>query len=450
MAKKQKKTARNLIVLGVILLAITGAVLFAVFSKREVILTVQTEKVTRRNLTETVVANGKIQPFEQLSINPEVSGEIIDLPVKEGQLVKKGDLLVRIKPDNYIASTNSAHATYQSCLASKELAEATMAKAELEFKRNEELFKKGLISDSTFLEFKTALDVAHAEHRGSIYRAEQARAALDKTLDDLSKTTIFSPISGTITKLKSHKGERVVGTQMMAGTEIMTLANLDDMEAWVDIGEMDVILIARGQKAKLEVDAYRDRKFSGEVTEIANSSKDAGASSAASQEGTKFQVKIRVLDKEIFRPGMSVTAEIETRYRTNILTVPIQSVTTRLPKAADKTNTVASATNTLAGATNPPSTTNVLVGTTNATLAKGTNAATAKPIEVVFVQEGDHVKMVPVKRGINDDNWAEITDGLAENQAVVSGGYKAINRELEDGKKVTVGAVSSLDKEPAK
>jgi HlyD family secretion protein len=457
MAKKRKNTARNIIALSVILLAVAGAVVFAVYSKREVIVTVQTYKASRRSLTETVVANGKIQPVEQLSINPEVSGEIIDLPVKEGQLVKKGDLLVNIRPDNYIASTNSAHATYQSCLAAKELAQATMVKAELEFKRNEELFNKQLISDSVFLEFKTALDVARADHRGSIFRADQARAALDKTLDDLSKTTIASPISGTITKLKSHKGERVVGTAMMAGTEIMTLASLEEMEAWVDIGEMDVILIVRGQKARLEVDAYRDRTFTGVVTEIANSSKNAAtANTGTSQEGTKFEVKIRIMEKEVFRPGMSVTAEIETRYRTNALTVPIQSVTTRLPKPPEigKTNSVAGTTN----AAKDGWTNSVAKAKTNSTLTSSTTNAAAgvkagdapKPIEVVFVVEGDRVKMVPVKRGVSDDSHVEIIEGLQEGAVVVSGGYKAINRELEDGKKVVVGTPPTADKEPGK
>jgi len=254
------------------------------------------------------------------------------------------------------------------------------------------------------------------------------------------------------------------------GTEIMTVADLNEMEARVDIGEMDVVLIAPGQKARLEVDAFKDRKFPGAVTEIANSSKGSGLQasivSSQSQDATKFEVKIRINEKEAFRPGMSVTAEIETRSRTNALTVPIASVTTRLPKETEKkegdkkpgkgssgsTNLVASAKTNAAHAaaatTNAVATaTNAVAAATNAAPAEGTNALASgkkakdapKPQEVVFVVESDRVKMVPVKIGVSDDSYWEITEGLKEGQEVVSGGYKAISRELEDGKKVRKG-----------
>ena len=395
-------------------------------------------------------------------INPEVSGEIIELPVKEGQDVKKGDLLVKIKPDNYVASRNSAEASYQSALAGKNLAYANLNKAQLEHKRFQELFGAKLVSDSQFLEAQTSLEVMKASFETATHQVAQFKAALAKTDDDLSKTTIYSPIDGTVSRLRSQIGERVVGTQLMAGTEIMTVANLEAMEARVDIGEIDVILIGVGQTARLEVDAFRDRKFNGTVTEIANSAKGtlggALASSSQSsgppqsQEATKFEVKIRVQEKELFRPGMSVTAEIETRSRTNVLTVPIQSVTTRIPKKPkkDKKSRDAQKTN------SPSETTNLAVLTaTNSTAGSRTNFSKSgeskkpgdapKPIEVVFALEGDHVKMVPVKRGISDDAYVEITEGLKEEQEIISGGYKAINRELEDGKKIKKGEVVSGD-----
>jgi HlyD family secretion protein len=228
----------------------------------------------------------------------------------------------------------------------------------------------------------------------------------------------------------------------MAGTEVMTIANLNEMEARVDIGEVDVILIAVGQRTRLEVDAFRDRKFTGTVTEIANAAKGpAGASSSSSsssmqsQEATKFEVKIRVHEKEPFRPGMSVTAEIETRYRTNVLTVPIQSVTTRLPKG---TNDAKASNPGDKKRNNPSKQTNT--GTDTNTTARGDKRnGASKPIEVVFLLEGERVKQVPVKRGISDDAYVEITEGLQQEQEVVSGGYKAINRELEDGKKIKRG-----------
>jgi HlyD family secretion protein len=235
----------------------------------------------------------------------------------------------------------------------------------------------------------------------------------------------------------------------MAGTEVMTVANLEEMEARVDISEIDVILIALGQKARLEVDAFRDRKFTGTVTEIANSSKGSGpatsssfsSSSSQQQEATKFEVKIRVQEKELFRPGMSVTAEIETRSRSNVLTVPIQSVTTRLPKKSDEKKNLDKAQEERANAVVSAKTNGPVPSRTNSTRTAENKkpGESPKPIEVVFVVDGAKVKMLPVKRGISDDAYVEVIEGLNEGQEIVSGGYKAINRELEDGKRIKKG-----------
>jgi len=450
MPKSKAKTWKKIIVSLVILLIIGGG-FYVTFRKKEMPITVQTEKVAKRNLTELVVANGKIQPVVQVKISPEVSGEIIALPVKEGQQVKKGDLLVKIKPDNYIASRDSSKASYLYSLTSSNSAAASLEKAESEFNRNRQLHENKLVSDSTYQDAKMAYEVAKASLAGAKQQVDMAKASLLKAEDDLSKTTIYSPLDGTITKLNSQLGERVVGTAMMAGTEIMTVSDLNEMETRVDISEIDVVLIAIGQNARLEVDSFKDRKFKGVVTEIANSAKTT--TSGSSQEATKFEVKIRFSEKEAFRPGMSVTAEIETRSRTNVLTVPIQSVTTRMPKNKDsKTNAVAS-TNTVKGSTNKePQATKETTTTTNtaSTNSTGTNVTTdarnkkktnegIKPIEVAFVVENGKIKMKPVKRGICDDTYVEITEGLTEGEDVVSGGYKAINRELEDGKAVVIG-----------
>lgn len=444
MANPKSKKRRKLIIFAVIVLVVGGLAAAAFLRKREVILTVQTEKVTPRNLTEIVVANGRVQPVVYVKISPEVSGEIIEMPVKEGQPVKKGDLLVRIKPDTYIANSNSATASYRGSLAGKSTAEANLARAEAEFRRQESLFKGSLVSESLFVDAKTSFDVAKAQLRSSTHQVEMSRAALDRAEEDLRKTVIHSPLEGTVIRLNSQQGERVVGTAMMAGTEIMTIADLNEMEARVEVGEVDVPLIQVGQVARIEGDAFKDRKFNGLVTEIANSSRGLtlGASSGGfggqSQEATKFEVKIRIKDKEAFRPGMSFTAEIETRYRTNVLTVPIASVTTRLPKT---TNTVAKAgsTNAVAATNAAGATASSVAGSTNGP-ATGRKAGEApKPIEVVFLKDGDVAKMVPIKRGISDDSYMEITEGLQEGQEVVSGGFKAISRELEDGKKIKVG-----------
>jgi HlyD family secretion protein len=419
----------------IICLGAGGAGAWQHYRKREVILTVQTEKVARRDITELVVANGKIQPVIQVVINPEVSGEITELPVKEGQPVQKGDLLVKIKPDNYQAARNSAQANHRSAIAAQALAKANLKKAEIERKRAQNLAASKLISESALLDAETSFDVMQASYETSVHQAAQAAASLAKADDDLAKTTIYSPMSGIVTKLKSQRGERVVGTALMAGTEIMTVADLDEMEARVDIGEVDVVLIQTGQVARLEIDAYRDRKFKGIVTEIANSSKTSGNAQNAggggggggqsSQEATKFEVKIRVQEKEPLRPGMSVTAEIETRYRTNVLTVPIQSVTTRIPKNTNATPALISNSANTVKAAAPP--------------AEKEAVKKEKPVEVIFSLTGDRVKVVPVKRGISDEAFVEITEGVSESLDVVSGGYKAINRELEDGKQVKVG-----------
>jgi HlyD family secretion protein len=421
--------------IGIVLAALTLA---ALLRKREVVISVQTDKVARRNLTELVVANGRIQPVVQVVISPEVAGEITALPVKEGDRVKKGVLLVQIKPDNYEASRNSAEANYLSALAGKTVAQTELDKAEAEFKRNQDLFRNQLVSDSVMLEFKTAFDVARLRHTNAVHQADQARYGLDKARDDLSKTTILSPMDGTVTRLRSQPGERVLGTSFNMGTEIMTIANLEDMEARVDIGEIDVVLIKPGQRARLEVDAFKDRKFNGTVTEIANAAKGSTSlgQSSQSQEATKFEVKIRIMEKENFRPGMSVSAEIETRYATNVLTAPIAAVTTRLPRGAG--------TNAPATPAKPPAEDE----DPNVVKAPKASRDAPKPVEVVFVVEGDHVKQAPVKIGISDDSHWEITEGLREGQEIVSGGYKAVSRELEDDKKVRKSAPEkSGDKE---
>lgn len=441
------KKRRKFIVFGLIIIVLAGLTLAAVLKKREVVITIQTDKVTRRNLTELVVANGKIQPVMQVVISPEVAGEITALPVKEGDRVKKGDLLVQIKPDNYEASRNSAEANYKSALASKTVAQAELDKAAAEFKRNEELFRTRLVSDSVMLDFKTVYDVAKLRYTNSVHQADQAKYGLDKALDDLSKTKILSPMDGTVTRLRSQAGERVLGTSFNMGTEIMTIADLEAMEARVDIGEIDVVLIKPGQRVRLEVDAFKDRKFSGVVTEIANSSRTATSfgQSSQSQEATKFEVKVRITEKENFRPGMSVSTEIETRYATNVLTVPIAAITTRVPKtnapASKSTNAVAS---THSSTSSPASS----LADTNAAKPDRKGKDAPKPTEVVFVIEGDHVKQMPVKIGISDSDYWEITDGLSEGQEIASGGYKAVNRELEDGKKFRKGTPEkSGDKE---
>ena len=393
--------------------------------------------MAKRDLTESVVATGNIQPVTKVVINPEVAGEIVELPVKEGQKVKEGDLLLKIRPDNYVASRNLAEASYNSSLSQLKLTEANLEKAKADFMRTEAMYGDKLISEAEFLSGRNAFQVASASAESAQHGVEQAKASLDQADEDLAKTTIVAPIDGTITQLRSEKGERVVGTSLMAGTEIMTVAQLETIEARVEVGEIDVVEIKLGQKARLEADAFPKEEFTGEVTEIANASNNSSSSStgaavaaAQTQSATKFQVKIRVNEKEAFRPGMSVTAYIETRSVKDVLTVPLQSVTTRAKvldadKDKDKDKD------------------REKDGDDEAPAAKKKEKKKAE--EIVFVREGDRVKKVPVERGISDDDYVEIKSGLALDQEVVSGSFRAINRDLKDNGLVELETEAAKD-----
>ena len=431
--RRKSHWMRNLfIIAGVALVVIVSAGIW-LFRKHDPPVIVQTDKVAQRNLTEIVVANGKIQPVTEVTISPEVSGEIIELPVKEGQAVKKGQLLLKINPDIYLAALNQAKAGYEAALATANSAKANLEKAESDYKRNQQLYYSNLVDESDFVGFKVARDMAQAQLESDNDQVDVSKAAVDSAQDSLNKTTIVSPLDGTISKLNSQLGERVLGTVQNEGTEIMVISDLSAMEARVDVGEMDVTGIKPGQKASLDVDAFKDRKFNGVVTAVGSSSEDnnpqQGMSSSSSsgngqtQEATKFEVRIRISDKEAFRPGMSVSSEIETRYRTNVLTVPIASVTMRSMGAK---------------ADPPGDPTNAVAGSTNAPVFGG---PASKPSEVVFVVQGDHVQAMPVKIGICNDEYWEITSGLTNGQEIVSGGFLAISRSLQDGSKIKKGLV---------
>ncbi len=423
MATGKRNSGRTLLLslLGLAVLGGGGAA--AYFKTRTKVLTVQTERVARRNLVETVTATGKIQPVLQVKISPEVSGEIIELPVKEGQAVKKGDLLVRIRPDTYEAARNSANAVFRTAEADLATAVAQQSQADVELRRVQQLFERKIVGEAEYDTAKTTREVRSAQTSAAQHRVDNAKASVRRAEEDLLKCTIYSPIDGTVSKLNSETGERVVGTGMMAGTEIMVVADLTEMEARVEVGEVDVPLVGLGQVARLEVDSFRNRKFNGKVTQIANSSKTGlgAAAAAAQQDATKFEVRIRILDRERFLPGMSVTADIETRYRTNVLTVPIQSVTTRLPTGLKKSDAKAEAKEKVEqrelqelGA-----------------VPEKRRDKTEKPIDVVFTVVDGKARQLPVKRGISDDTHYEIFEGVTEGQEIVSGSYKAIARELD-------------------
>jgi HlyD family secretion protein len=405
MATNGKKSKKKIIIFSLIgAVVIVLVVILFLGSKKEPITAVQVEKVARHTITQVVTATGKIQPEVQVKISPEVSGEIVALPVKEGQRVKRGDLLMKIKPDVYVAQRDQ----YSAALLQ---AKANLTKNELDYKRVENLFKKGMVSEAEYQQ-------SHALYESSKAEYARSKASLDQAEEALRKTTIFAPMDGTVSQLNSELGERVLGTNQFQGTDVMTIADLSRMEARVDVSENDVILVSVGDTARISIDAFPNQKVNAVVYEIANTAKSKGL--GTQEEVTNFEVKMRVIDRSVqLRPGMSMTADVETETRLNVLAVPIQSVTARAPKMDVKEGSGDGQSGMVVNASTPVKTNN-------------------KPKEIIFVVDKGVVKAMPVKRGISDGSFIEIMEGIGEGAEVVSGSYKAINRELEDGSKVRV------------
>jgi HlyD family secretion protein len=401
---------------------------------------VSAEKVKARDIVETVSANGKIQPEVELKISADVSGEITELYVAEGDVVKKGTLLCRINPEVYLSSNERAVAAVNTSksnlLSSKSRLTQSLAQfeqVEQNFKRNEKLFKDKVISPSEFENAKSSYEVSKAEveaARQSVSAANfgvnSAEAGLKESKENLNRTNIYAAVDGTVSKLSKEKGERVVGTNMMEGTEILRLANLNEMEVSVDVSETDIVRVSVGDTADVEVDAWLGKVFSGIVTEVANSSNAAGLGST--DQVTSYTVKVRILRESYqnlldgkaanyspFRPGMSATVEIRTRKTANVLTVPIQSVTTRdtSKKAMVK------------------------VSSEDKAETSGTDKK-VKEQEVVFIVDNGKVKMRVVKTGIQDSQYIQITEGLKEGEMIVSGPYIAISKTLKEGTTVNI------------
>ena len=402
--KKSRKKIIIFSIIGVVLIGLAALVFLG--SKRETIVTVQTDKVTRKNITQIVSATGKIQPETQVKINAEVSGEIIELPVKEGQIVKRGQLLVRIKPDAYKAQLDQSE-------ASLKMAEANLAKAEADFKRLNGLFAKQLAADADMDAARAGLESAKAQYN-------QATSNVSQVRDTYSKTTIYAPMDGIISQMISESGERVSGSTFTLGTQIMTVADLSRMEARVDVGENDVVMVSIGDTARVQVDAFPGQKFVGTVSRIANTATTTGAGTQS--EVTNFQVRVRIIgaDTVSFRPGMSMNADIETQTRDNVYAVPIQSVTVRMPKMEEKKDE------------GPKE------GEAQLSTNKSKQKEEDKLAEIVFAVSEGKVKALKVKRGISNDAYVEITEGVKEGDEIVSGPFKAINKDLEDGAKVKV------------
>ena len=408
---------KNKKILKILVPAVIILLIFAVVGKKAgwfgkaVTVKVAVENAELRTIVETITANGKIQPEKEVKITPDVSGEIVELTVKEGDQVVKGQLLLRIKPDVYISQKDRSLAAISSARARLAQAEAQFIQAELSFNRTKQLYEEQTISKSEFEQAEASYSVAKAEVDAAKFSVISTEASLKEANENLVKTSIYAPMSGTVSMLLVELGERVAGTGMMAGTELLRVADLSRMEAQVEVNENDIPRVDLGDTATIEVDAYVDYKFKGIVTEIANSAKTTGVSA---DQVTNFDVKILVLPesyKELadkgnanpLRPGMSATVDIRTETKPGIISVPIQSVTTR-------TDTT-----------------------------KITQTVSDEEIRtLVFITDGERALAKDVKTGIQDNSYIEITSGVSAGDRVISAPFSAISKKLSDSTLVEI------------
>jgi len=413
------------IVLGIIVAVVAGIMIFGKGGNDDTKI-VEVAKANKMTIVETVSATGKIQPEVEVKISSEVSGEVIELPVKEGQQVKKGDLLVKINPDIYVSGVNRTAASVSNTRAGLTQAEAQVKEAKANYDRNKTLFDKGVISKSEWDRIVSAYEVAVASKQSAYYNVQSASATLTEARDNLGRTTIYAPADGTISLLSIELGERVLGTQQMTGTEILRIANLNNMEVEVDVNENDIVKVSIGDKADIEVDAYLKRKFKGTVTSISNSA----SSALTADQVTNFKVKIRIekdsyqdllKDKpenySPFRPGMTATVDIITKTNKDVIGVPISAVVIKDDTTSVKKDIVAELEK-------------------EEQEKKGTAPKSDQKFECVFVKVGDKAKLRVIKTGIQDDTNIEIISGLKPGEEIIVGPYTTVSKDLMSNDKV--------------
>jgi HlyD family secretion protein len=422
---KKKKKRNRFIWIGLGALLVLIIVMVVISSGKEKAITVQTEKASTRTITEVVQATGKIQPETSVKISPEVSGEIIQLPFKEGAIVKKDQMLAEIKPTAIKAQYEAGVAQLEGAKAQTEQAKAQKLQAELGLKRTKQLHEKSLSSDADLEVAQQQYDVAVANLNSAQHNVGYYQNNLTVFSESLRKTSVLSPMDGYITQLISQLGEKVLGTSQFSGTDMMTVSDLAVMNSLVDVDENDVVNVKLGDTARISIDAFPDRTFIGLVIEVANSAELKGTGSQ--DQSTNFQVKIRLSGFKTgeLRPGMSCTAKIETQTKPNILTVPIMSVTRRTDQ-------------------------NKKAATEEQTSEVGKKQAAGndedKSPTIVFIVDGKRVKSVQVKTGISDNSYVEITEGLKGGEEVVKGNYSAVSKDLEDKKLIKIDNGGGLGK----
>ena len=435
LASKGKKNSRRLLYLGIGVVVVAALVARGVMRRGAAdVVHITTEKAVVKTITQLVSATGKVQPEVEVKIQPEVSGEIIKLPFREGAAIKKGDLLVSIKPDNYQYQVDQAEAALAASRADYVNSKAQLTKAEEDFKRSDDLYSRHLLSDSDYTASKTTLDAARAAVDSALANVNRNEGLLKQSRDLLDKTTIYSPIDGTVSSLSNEVGERVAATGSYGVAEVMRVADLNNMEVRVNINENDIVNVKVRDRAKITIDAYPGRVFEGEVKEIGSAAKVSGQ--GTQDEVTNFQVKIRILDKGVvLRPGMSANADVETETVLNVVAVPIQSVTVRSREGAKTIDELSADREKKA---------NELKGEGAAAVVdekqqrRNEREDREKLERVVFVREGEVVHMVPVTTGIADANHMEIKSGVKAGDEIVSGSFVAITRLLKEGSKIVV------------
>ncbi len=417
MANGNKKNSKKKIMIfsGLGALVIILVLIAIIYGKKDDVIAVQTEKATQRTITQTVSATGTLDPEFKVQITPEVTGEIVSLPVQEGDYVKKGQLLIKIKEDTYLAQVEQSEASLKVAKANLAMNKAQLDKVTSDYKRAKELHMKNLESDSDLEAAKSSFLTAEAQYNSAIAQISQMQAALNQQKDQLSKCTINSPMAGTVSQLNVQLGERVLGSGFSQGTNVMTVSDLKSMQAVVDVDENDVVLVQLGDTAKIKIDAFGDKIFHGIVTQIGNSAITSGT--GTQDQVVNFEVKLKFLDfNPNFRPGMSCSATIETKTLHNVLSVPIQSVTARTGMENMQEDNGSNQNN-------------------NSSKKKENNN---KVQEIVFVANNGKAKSVNVSTGISDDNYIQITSGLKAGQEVVTGNYKAISTDLHNGSNIRV------------
>ncbi len=416
---------------------------------------VTVESTDLRTITETVLANGKVQPEVELKVSSEVSGEIVGLYVAEGDSVRKGQLLVKINPelilaaiDRATAAVNNAQANLGSSRARTVQAKAQFENIRLVFERNQKIHAQKVISDAEFDASKAQyeagkqdIELAKQGAKASEFMVESAMASLKESRENLSRTSIFSAMNGIVTRLAVSLGERVVGTAQMAGTEMLRIANLSQMQSQVDVSENDIVRVSLGDTADIEIDAYPGKKFKGVVKEIANSSNSTTTN--VSDQVTNFQVKISILrdsyadlsskSKHPFRPGMSTSVEIKTDVADNTLTVPIMAVTVR---SVDKSGKILNDDGSKKADRKSKKDENENEGSKVESTKENKQIETDNRKEVVFMYNKGIVKAVLVKTGIQDDQYIQIVEGVKKGDEIVSGPFSLISKKLKDGDKV--------------